>query len=72
MTIASRRNQERGGLCHLKIWNKTGRGNCLPHERGLKLLSIPRAPTEPPVTVLIRNTHCVAECKLFLNDKAQS
>ena len=46
------------------------KGNRLPHEAGLKLLSLPRAPKELPVTALIRNAHGVAEWKLFLNDKA--
>jgi 5-methylcytosine-specific restriction endonuclease McrA len=40
----------------------------LPHEAGLKLLSIPRAPKELPVTALLRNTHGLAEWKLFLNE----
>jgi len=39
----------------------------LPHEAGLKLLSVPRAPKELPVTALIRNAHGVTEWKLFLN-----
>ena len=43
------------------------KGNRLPHEAGLKLLSIPRAPKELPVTALLRNAHSVAEWKLFLN-----
>lgn len=43
----------------------------LPHEAGLKLLSVPRAPKELPVSAMIRNAHGVAEWKLFLNDKAQ-
>src|SRR6516225_3679866 len=42
----------------------------LPHEAGLKLLTVPRAPKELPVSALIRNAHGVAEWKLFLNDKA--
>ena len=42
----------------------------LPHEAGLKLLTVPRAPKELPVTSLLRNAHGVAEWKLFLNDKA--
>src|ERR1051325_1732606 len=46
------------------------KGNRLPHEAGLKLLSTPRAPKELPVTTLIRNAHGIAEWKLFLNDKA--
>jgi 5-methylcytosine-specific restriction endonuclease McrA len=40
----------------------------LPHEAGLKLLSMPRAPKELPVTALIRNAHGVPEWKLFLNE----
>jgi hypothetical protein len=40
----------------------------LRHEAGLKLLSVPRAPKELPVTALIRNAHGVAEWKLFLNE----
>jgi len=43
------------------------KGNRLPHEAGLKLLSVPRAPKELPVTALIRNAHGVAEWKLFLD-----
>ena len=41
----------------------------LPQEAGLKLLTVPRAPKELPVTALLRNAHGVAEWKLFLNDK---
>ena len=44
------------------------KGNRLPHEAGLQLLSVPRAPKELPATVLIRNAHSVAEWKLFLNE----
>jgi 5-methylcytosine-specific restriction endonuclease McrA len=40
----------------------------LPHKAGLKLLNIPRAPEEMPVSALIRNAHGVAEWKLFLNE----
>jgi 5-methylcytosine-specific restriction endonuclease McrA len=40
----------------------------LPHEAGLKLLTVPRAPKELPVTAMIRNAHGVAEWKLFLNE----
>ena len=40
----------------------------LPHEAGLKLLAVPRAPKELPVSALIRNAHGVAEWKLFLNE----
>jgi 5-methylcytosine-specific restriction endonuclease McrA len=42
------------------------KGNRLPHEAGLKLLSVPRAPKELPVTQLLRNSHGVAEWELFL------
>ena len=38
----------------------------LPHEAGLKLLSIPRAPKELPVSALIRNTSEVEDWRLFL------
>jgi len=40
----------------------------LPHEAGLKLLSVPRAPKELPVTALLRNPHGLAEWKLFLDE----
>ena len=43
------------------------KGNRLPHEAGLKLLSVPRAPKELPASAFIRNAHGVAEWKLFLN-----
>ena len=38
----------------------------LPHEAGLRLLSVPRAPKEMPVPALIRNTAEVEDWKLFL------
>ena len=44
------------------------KGNRLPHEAGLKLLSVPRAPKELPVTALIRNAHGVADWKLFVQE----
>ena len=40
----------------------------LPHEAGLRLLTVPRAPKELPVTVLLRNAHGVAAWKLFLDE----
>lgn len=43
------------------------KGNRLPHEAGLKLLTVPRAPKELPVSSLIRNAHGVTEWKLFLH-----
>jgi 5-methylcytosine-specific restriction endonuclease McrA len=52
------------------VWSSkdvnTRKGNRLPHEAGLKLLSVPRAPREMPVSALIRNAHGVAEWDLFL------
>jgi len=44
------------------------KGNRLPHEAGLTLLSVPRAPKELPASALIRNAHGVVEWKLFLNE----
>jgi 5-methylcytosine-specific restriction endonuclease McrA len=38
----------------------------LPHEAGLKLLSVPRAPKERPVSAFIRNAPEVEDWKLFL------
>jgi len=52
------------------VWSSkavnTRKGNRLPHEAGLRLLTVPRAPKEMPVSVLIRNAHGVAEWKLFV------
>jgi len=54
------------------VWSSkavnTKKGNRLPHEAGLKLLSVPRAPKELPVSALIRNAHSVADWRLFLNE----
>ena len=44
------------------------KGNRLPHEAGLELLDMPRAPKELPVTALIRNAHAVADWKLFVKE----
>jgi 5-methylcytosine-specific restriction endonuclease McrA len=41
----------------------------LPHEAGLKLLSVPRAPKELPVSALLRNAAEVEDWKLFLNER---
>jgi 5-methylcytosine-specific restriction endonuclease McrA len=38
----------------------------LPHEAGLKLLAVPRAPKELPVSALIRNSAEVEDWKQFL------
>jgi 5-methylcytosine-specific restriction endonuclease McrA len=65
--------RSRGGMDTWEnlVWSckevNTQKGNRLPHEAGLKLLSVPRAPRELPVSALIRNAHDVAEWKLFLN-----
>ena len=52
------------------VWAAKGvnqrKGNRLPHEAGLKLLSVPRAPKEVPVTALIRNAPGIDDWKLFL------
>jgi 5-methylcytosine-specific restriction endonuclease McrA len=42
------------------------KGNRLPQEAGLMLISVPRAPKEMPTTALIRNAHGVVEWELFL------
>ena len=42
------------------------KGNRLPHEAGLKLLAVPRAPKELPVTALIRNPDGRKDWELFL------
>ncbi len=44
------------------------KGNRLPHEAGLKLLAVPRAPKELPVTALIRNAHGIVDWKLFVKE----
>ncbi len=40
----------------------------LPREAGLKLLSTPRAPRELPATMFIRNSHEIADWKLFVKE----
>jgi 5-methylcytosine-specific restriction endonuclease McrA len=42
------------------------KGNRLPHEAGLKLLTTPRAPRELPVSALIRNPADIADWNLFV------
>ena len=42
------------------------KGNRLPHEAGLRLLSVPRAPKELPASALIRNAHDSADWELFV------
>src|SRR5262249_27112332 len=62
------RKDESGNL----VWSDKSvnakKGNRLPHEAGLKLFTVPRAPKELPVTALIRNEHGIAEWKLFLKE----
>ncbi len=42
------------------------KGNRLPHEAGLRLLSVPRAPRELPVSARIGNAHGIPEWTLFV------
>ena len=44
----------------------TRKGNRLPQEAGLKLLSGPRAPKELPASALVRNGHEIADWELFI------
>jgi len=44
------------------------KGNRLPHEAGLKLLAVPRAPKELPASALIRNPQGIADWKLFVKE----
>jgi 5-methylcytosine-specific restriction endonuclease McrA len=37
------------------------KGNHLPHEAGMKLLTVPRAPKELPLTALIRNARSLVD-----------
>lgn len=50
----------------------TRKGNRLPHEAGLTLLSPPRAPREVPVSVLIRNSAGIADWNLFVEPVTDS
>ena len=58
----------------LQLGGLRGRGRCqrqrkadrLPHEAGLRLLAVPRAPKELPVSALIRNPHGIADWELFV------
>ena len=42
------------------------KGNRLPHEAGLKLLKMPKALREVPVTALIRNAHGIPDWEPFI------
>src|SRR5947208_12844857 len=44
------------------------KGNRLPHEAGLKLLTIPRSPREQPVTALIRTDLGITDWQLFVKE----
>ena len=44
------------------------KGNRLPHEAGLKLLRVPRAPKELPASATIRNAHGIPEWRLFVRE----
>ena len=44
------------------------KGNRLPHEAGLKLLNVPRAPKELPVSALIRNASGIPDWNLFVQE----
>jgi hypothetical protein len=44
------------------------KGNRLPHEAGLKLLRLPRAPKELPASATIRNAHSIPEWRLFVRE----
>jgi 5-methylcytosine-specific restriction endonuclease McrA len=54
------------------VWSSkevnTRKADRLPHEAGLKLLSVPRAPKALPVTATIRNAHGIPEWKLFMQE----
>jgi 5-methylcytosine-specific restriction endonuclease McrA len=54
------------------VWSSkdvnTRKADRLPHEAGLKLLSVPRAPKERPVSALIRNTSEIEDWKLFVRE----
>ena len=45
------------------------KGDRLPHEAGLTLLSTPRAPRDQPVSAFLRNAHGIPEWKWFLGQK---
>jgi 5-methylcytosine-specific restriction endonuclease McrA len=42
------------------------KGNRLPDEAGLRLLTVPRAPKELPITALLRNAQGIADWDLFV------
>jgi 5-methylcytosine-specific restriction endonuclease McrA len=64
--------RSRGGVDSWEnlVWScklvNSKKGDRLPQEAGLTLLTMPRAPKELPASALIRNSHGVAEWRLFL------
>ncbi len=52
-------------LAHKEI--NARKGDRLPQEAGLRLLSKPRVPAEVPVTITIRNCHGIRDWGLFLS-----
>jgi 5-methylcytosine-specific restriction endonuclease McrA len=66
--------RSRGGKDDWKnlVWSDKAvnakKGNRLPHEAGLKLLSVPPAPKELPVSALIRNAERIADWNLFIKE----
>jgi len=54
------------------VWSSRGvnarKGNRLPQEAGLRLLSQLRSPKEVPVTALLRNPHSVTDWRLFIEE----
>src|SRR2546429_3186392 len=52
------------------VWSSkavnTKKGNRLPHEAGLKLLTVPSAPKELPASALIRNANEIPDWELFV------
>ena len=66
--------RSRGGknACENMVWAgkevNARKGNRLPHEAGLKLLSVPRAPKELPASATIRNSHGISEWRFFVKE----
>ena len=54
------------------VWSSkavnTKKGNRLPDEAGLRLLTVPRTPKELPASALIRNTPGITDWKLFVKE----
>ncbi|HWX18785.1 MAG TPA: HNH endonuclease [Candidatus Binatia bacterium] len=57
-------------ILHSDVWSAKDvnqrKADRLPHEAGLRLLSTPRAPKERPAMAFIRNSHDIADWKLFV------